>query len=246
MLWIDIGWVLAFALTSTTTQDPPPAVDGLTFHVRVEGERPTFPPYDVSKVTHCKEHHPEGIERERLIADANGNLANVLVIVKKGHEALERPEPSEEAVLIDQVNCQYVPHVVVVHTGQKLEIRNSDPILHNVHGIPAVNFPEFNFAQVRKGQATIRKFRKPEIGLFLKCDIHSWMSAWIHVVDHPWYALTGTDGRATVRGLPPGKYTFTVWHEVFRGDRAKTVEVEVKADGNAPVEVVFEMPKRKS
>ena len=95
-------------------------------------------------------------------------------------------------------------------------------MLHNVHGLPFAN-REFNFG-IFKGQAMQRTFAKPEI-FKVKCDVHGWMAAWIGVFDHPYFAMTDADGRFTIKGLPPGKYTLEVWHERLKGPPAEiTVE----------------------
>jgi hypothetical protein len=74
----------------------------------------------------------------------------------------------------------------------------------------------------------------------IKCDVHPWMNAWIHVLDHPFFSVTGEDGTFTIRGLPPGKYTLTAWHETLG---TKTADVTVEEGKPASVDITFDAAK---
>lgn len=157
---------------------------------------------------------------EDAIVSADKAIANVFVQVKGVKGTFSAPkEPAE----IDQNKCIYKPHVVVVHVGQTLNIKSSDDTMHNIHGLPNLN-KEFNETQDKAGSVAPKTFSVPEIGIKIKCDIHPWMGAWLHVVDHPFWAKTGPDGKFTIGKLPAGKYMVEVWHEKFKG---KPVEVTV-------------------
>jgi hypothetical protein len=102
--------------------------------------------------------------------------------------------------------------------GETLTIMNSDPILHNVHTYDesAGSKSVFNIAQPIRGQKTPIKstlFKKP--GLYsVTCDAgHPWMSAYIMVMDHPYYALTDANGNFIINNVPPGRYKLRLWHE---------------------------------
>lgn len=158
---------------------------------------------------------------EDVVVGENNALANVLVYVKSGLTG--KYDPPKEAAEIDQLKCQYRPHVVVVQVGQTLNIKNSDETMHNIHGLPSLN-KEFNEGQAQKGMVSPKVFTVPEIGIKIKCDVHSWMGAWLHVVDHPFWAKTGTDGKFSIDKLPKGKYMIEAWHEKYK---TKPVEVTV-------------------
>jgi plastocyanin len=146
------------------------------------------------------------------------------VYVKKGAEGKKPTEAPAQAV-INQVGCHYEPHVLGIVVGQELLIKNSDDLLHNIHALPFSN-KEFNFGQPTKGLEEKKTFTTQEVMVKVKCDVHPWMSAWIGVVDHGFYAVTGADGKYAIPGgLPDGKYTVEVWHE---GYKSVTSEVEVK------------------
>jgi plastocyanin len=158
---------------------------------------------------------------EELVVGADNAVANVLVHIKKAPEG-KHAAPTDKKE-IDQSGCVYKPHVVVVHVGQTLTIKNSDDTSHNIHGTPKLN-PEFNEGQGSAGMTSDKTFSQKEIGIKIKCDVHPWMSARLHVMDHPFWALTGTDGKFEIKGLPKGTYTVEVWHEKLK---AKPVEVTV-------------------
>jgi plastocyanin len=138
-------------------------------------------------------------------------LANVFVYVKDGLGNYVFDTPTEPA-RIDQKECRYHPHVFGMRVGQPLEILNSDPTLHNIHALPKGN-QEFNTGQPIQGMKTTHTFTAREVMVPFKCDVHGWMNAYVGVLDHPYYAVTGNDGKFELKSLPPGTYTIEAWHE---------------------------------
>jgi hypothetical protein len=149
---------------------------------------------------------------ETLVVNPNGTLKWALVGLR-GNVPGKYPPP-EEPVVMDQIGCVFVPHVVGAMVGQPIEYRNSDPVSHNIRGTATRNLP-FNSIFSPKG-STRSKFDMAEVGVALKCDIHFWMSSYIHVFAHPFFAVTGDDGSFTISGVPPGKYTLLAWHETLK------------------------------
>ena len=96
----------------------------------------------------CASLHPDVVHTEKIVHDGNGNLANVFVYVKEGLTGSYPPPSSSH--LLDQVGCQYTPHISGMQVDQTLVIRNSDPTLHNVHAMPKIN-NEFNMGQPFQG-----------------------------------------------------------------------------------------------
>ncbi len=175
----------------------------------------------------CAGMHSEGVSTQAIVAEG-GNLANVFVYVKEGVSG-SYSAPAEPAVL-DQQGCTYMPHVSGVQTGQKVVIRNSDATLHNVHALPTNN-PEFNQGQPFQNMELEKTFDNAEVMVRFKCDVHPWMSAYMGVLDHPFFAVTGADGSFTIEGLPAGDYVVETWHESL-GSRTQNVTV---GDGAAAV-----------
>jgi hypothetical protein len=155
----------------------------------------------------CGKINPSKVTTRHYVVGKDGGLANVFVYLKDAQAAA----PAGDATLLDQVGCMYEPYIMGVVTGQKFKIRNSDPELHNVHATPKIN-KEFNFGQPLKGQVTEKSFDKPEVLVRMKCDVHPWMFAYVGVVDHPYFAVSDTDGNFKISGVPDGKYTVVAYH----------------------------------
>jgi hypothetical protein len=98
--------------------------------------------------------------------------------------------------------------------GQRLSVINSDPVTHNIHPMAEIN-REWNHSQGAGDPPLARKFLKPEVMIRVKCNIHSWMHAFIGVVAHPYYAVTGPDGKFKIENLPPGDYVLEAWQETL-------------------------------
>jgi plastocyanin len=158
----------------------------------------------------CAGLHPGPVDSNE-IALKNGKLANVFVYVKSGLEGKSFPVPAEKKH-VDQRGCLFSPRVLGVQVGQAVELTNGDATLHNVHALPAAN-AESNDPQPQGAPPFDKRFDKPEVMVPLRCDIHPWMAAYVGVVPHPYYAVSGEDGTFVIPNLPPGKYTLAAWHE---------------------------------
>ena len=148
---------------------------------------------------------------------------------------------SAPAVVLDQKGCLYSPGIIAIQTGQKLIVKNSDPVLHNVHLNPTVadnekaNDASINSAQMAGAPDINYAFPKPEKFLKFQCDVHPWMFAWVTIEDSPYYCLTGADGKFVIKNVPPGKYTIEAAH---RKAGATSQEIEVK-DQDVTVNFTF-------
>lgn len=162
---------------------------------------------------------------ESIVLGEDPALQNVFVYVKDGLGNLTFPIPTEPVVL-DQQKCRYVPRVFGIRVGQPLEVHNSDPLLHNVRSAGKINQP-FNMGEPVKGVSFTRTFTTSEVMVPFRCDVHAWMQAWAGVLTHPFFGVTGTDGRVSLAGLPPGTYTVEAWHEEL-GTRESTVTIAAK------------------
>jgi len=206
--------------------------------IKFEGKKRKPRKVDVSADVKCAELHKDApLFSETVVLGENNELANVIVYVSKGLEKYSFDAPTEPVVL-DQKGCHYVPHVLAVMVGQKVTIKNDDPTLHNVHAMPEVN-EGFNASQ-KQGDTKDVSFESAEI-FGVKCDVHPWMGSRIGVFEHPFFAVSGKDGKYEIAKLKllPGKYTLTAVHEKY-GEQ--TQEIEVK-DGDTSVTADFTFKK---
>ena len=197
----------------------PATAGNIAGRISFEGTAPARAPMRMDSDPNCVS---QGATDEAVVVGADGALQNVFVYVKDGLGALQFPVPATTAIL-DQQGCRYVPHVIGAQVGQPVEIINSDPTLHNVHAIPSVN-QEFNTGQPIKGMKSTHTFSTKEVMVPFKCDVHGWMRAYVGVLDHPFFAVTGPDGTFSLQGLPPGTYTVEAWHETL-GTQTQTVTI---------------------
>lgn len=184
----------------------------------------------------CAKKHDAPVPTGMLVLGDGNALGNVFVQVKNPPGG-DHQTPSEP-VVIDQKGCIYVPRVAGVMVGQPLQFKNSDGILHNVHGLPKSN-REFNIGMPPTLTEKNVTLNKPEPAFKVKCDVHPWMNSFVAVMTHPYFAVTGADGRFELGDLPAGTYTIEAWHEKL-GVRT----AEVKVDGGAvSQDFAFKIPK---
>ncbi len=218
--------VLLISCGSGTNQSAVPASSGATApaatpidsatagsvsgKVTFEGTPPAPQPIKLSSDPFCESAN-SGLTTETEMVGANGVMGNVFVYVKDGLGSRTFAPPSDP-VTLDQKGCRYTPHVIGIQAGQPLQVINSDNTLHNVHGLAKAN-KEFNAGQPIQGMKMTHTFSTKEVMVPFKCDVHSWMNAWVGVLDHPYYSVSGPDGTFSLKGLPPGTYTIEAWHE---------------------------------
>ena len=201
-------------------EDPSPVLAGGGLAFKISGKVSFGGPAPKVKLNRqmasdpmCAMLHAEPPPKDDFVVSPEGGVRWAFVYIKKGLEG-RLFHPPAEPVTIQQEGCTYAPHVAGVMVGQALIFHNSDPLLHNVHGLPFVN-KEFNFGQPR-GALNRMKPTSSEIMVKVICDIHPWMGAWVGVLDHPFFAVTDGFGNFTLDDVPAGKYTLAVWHEKLR------------------------------
>ena len=131
------------------------------------------------------------------------------------HPQLKKPK--EKELVFDQKNCRFQPHTLLVRTDQTVVLKSGDPIGHNTHWFPIRNaaFNVLIAPNNRKGEkvdASHNKMREL-LPLQIKCDIHTWMTAYWLVLDHPYMAITDKDGKFNIDKIPEGKHEFRFWQE---------------------------------
>jgi plastocyanin len=221
----------------TDVEEAPPVVahaGSITGRVMFQGEAPVMPVFDMSSNPSCGRQHATPQRAETVVVNGNGTLRNVFIWIKSGLPAARWTPPAHPAVL-DQKGCVFEPHVLGIMRGQPLEIRNSDPVNHNVHAESRTN-PPWNESQPPHAKAALKRFDAAEVMFPVGCSVHPWMRSFIAVSPHPFFAVTGEDGAFTLGGVPPGSYTIEAVHEKYGRKEGK---VTVAANGRVTVDFVF-------
>ena len=224
----------ATSSTQQATAIDQSTVGEVTGTVKFEGAKPKLTRIMMDQDPVCVKKHNGAVYTEDGEVNSNGTLPNVFVYVKDGADQYSFPTPSD-SVTLDQDGCMYKPHVLGIMVGQDFHVVSSDPTTHNIHPMPMSN-REWNMSQAPGAMPIDQKFARPEIMIPVKCNQHPWMRAYIGVMKNPFYAVTGSDGSFTLKGLPPGDYTIGAWTATFGTQEQK---VTVPAKGTATLSFTF-------
>jgi plastocyanin len=197
--------------------------------VKFKGTAPAAKQLEATKdVQVCGKHK---IMDESLVVGADGGLANAVVSITN----IAKGKPMDKASpVLDQVGCQYKPHVLAFPAGAEVQIQNSDGILHNIHTYSQAN-PSINRAQPKFKKVLKETFAKPE-NIKVTCDAHNWMTGWYAVQYNPYYAVTDAAGAFKLTDVPAGEYELKVWHETL-GESTQKVTVGAGAAATANFEL---------
>lgn len=176
----------------------------------------------------CGGDRPAG----NMLVNQDGGIKNVVLSIKGVKSG--KPWGFSEEFVYDQVNCTFVPHVLLMQPRMSGVVKNSDSIGHNFHTISKGVF-NTNKKINAAAQMAVKgnKIRRPGI-VRVKCDIHSWMSGWWYVAETPYAVLTDENGGFSITDIPAGSYTVKIWHEVL-GESEQSVVVE--ASGTTEINV---------
>lgn len=210
--------------------------------VTYDGDVPARPMMKATKDQHCVDHL-KGAKSEVLVVSKEGGIKNVVVYLRARGA---KPTIPSKNPSMDQVNCIYFPHVLVVTEGTTVDVKSSDPVAHNVHSHATKNEAP-NWQIPGPGKALPLKLVKREAIKFT-CDIHDWMSGYIFVAENDYYAATGYKGKDgkwissddyedsndsgvyAIADIPAGKYRIQAWHEELGTTKAKPVDVSTSGD----------------
>ena len=206
---------------------PPAAGSGrITGKVTVAGLAPKLANLPVTRdLKTCGTSKPD----ESLEVGPGGGVKNAVLWLLDGPKPKKGDKPK---AILDQKQCEFTPHIVVLPVGGTLEIVNGDKLFHNVHARDA-DKTVFNYAMPVPNHVIPRPMKAPAL-LRVTCDVHPWMRAWVDVLPTTAFAVTDESGTYTIADVPPGKYKLKLWHERL-GE--KQHEVEVAAGGTATIDL---------
>ena len=138
---------------------------------------------------------------------------------------------------IDQKGEMFMPHILAVQSGTRVDFPNSDVMYHNVFSFSKVK--RFDLGRYPKGQSRSVIFDR--VGLVrVFCEIHSHMSAFVMVLPHRYFDTTDASGTYRIPKIPPGRYHVVVWNDQFRSARR---EVVLKSGEDAELDIVLELSR---
>ena len=214
-------------------------------HVKYDGKAPRSKRLKMDADPVCGASHSSPVYSESFKMGADGSMAEALVYLRNVSYSGGAPA---DPVVLDQNGCIYHPHVLGMVAGQELLIKNSDATMHNIHSRPKVN-KEFNFAMPKVVKEKKASFATSEADPFyIKCDVHPWMKAWVLVSDHPYFAVTDTNGNFSIDGIPAGTYEVVCWQEKFSGKKKNPILLNATvtiSDGETTQDFTFTRPKPK-
>jgi hypothetical protein len=174
--------------------------------------------------------------QDELLVVQPGTMGIRDVVVKlinvPASDGYDRPQ-----LTLDQVGCQYIPHVLPVQVNQQVKLLTSDPVFHNVHWVSRRN-GDVNVGLPRSGDFKLWRYVAEE-NLRLKCDVHPWMEAHVIVIPHPFFDATDAGGTFTIPQVPAGEYEIVAWHRLLGEQRGR---VSVSAAGEAVIDFRFTGP----
>jgi plastocyanin len=226
MLWVCVVVGLVAADATAETYQVDPTINGVTVQGRIKlsglpKENAPIPVYRDNE--YCGDTSLGEISAVDSSANGSGNVVVSLVGVERGKPLI----PSESPLIleIESKKCRFSPHLSTAAVGTVLEVRNLDPILHNLHVRRDTRFGPTVMNVIQP--AGTRSVQKPfsEAGfLDVRCDVHAFMSAFVHVFDHPYYTTADPTGNFAIKEVPPGVYKLRIWHEQL-GTRERTIKV---------------------
>ena len=227
-----LGVVFSLVLVFLGTVGLSAGAATLSGRVSFEGDAPDRKRIRMNADPKCAALHRRAFYFKEVLVGEEGELSDVFVHIKSGLEEKKYRAP-REAVVIDQKGCWYEPHVFGIQVGQTLEVLNSDPTTHNVNASP-----EFNAAMPSVLKKIKKKFKKPHMMLTVKCNVHPWMTAFVGVMEHPFFSVSGEDGAFEIADLPAGDYVIEAWHEKLG---TMTQEITIGEDESKEIQFTFKL-----
>ena len=204
---------------------------GISGTIHFQGKAPALRPILMDKDPVCASKQTGTVLPEDGRVNSNATLPNAFVYISKGTGSLSGHVPAN-SVTLTQRGCTFAPHVLGIMVGQPLQVVTEDPTAHNIHVSATKGNRDWNVTQQPGTPSVTTKFSQSAIMVPVHCNIHPWMEAYIGVVTNPYFAVTGDDGSFSIKNVPPGDYTLSVWTATF-GTQERSVTVRAGESASA-------------
>ena len=181
--------------------------------VKWQGSLPHLIPSEIDKdQAVCDPQGQKHRDLERLLVAPDGGVANTIVYIRNISRGKAMDLPTVHRSL-NQKECRYEPHILLVPVDATLSVKSSDPVLHTVH---MSGSSDYNLPFTTQGQEISRPMNREGL-VSLRCNAgHVWMNGEMIVARHPYYAVTDRDGNFELTDVPPGDYELVAWHEGWK------------------------------
>ena len=207
--------IIVVALTSLAYSDEPAKTGTIVGAVRYLGEVP-----EPQKILTTDGNT---IVHNDIVADPKSKGLRYVAVLLEKPPATKKAE-NAKPIVVDQHDMIFVPRVVAVQEGQKVRFENNDNCNHAVQSFSAKQANQFNVV-TPQGQPFEFLFESQKTPVMIGCPIHNWMKAWVHVVPHPWFAVTDAKGNFKIADVPAGKHVLTFIHPDTGFREARSIEV---------------------
>ena len=163
------------------------------------------------RVTKDQDYCGETLPNETYLIHPGGGLKNVVVFIEFAPAG--KPADYQKENFLYNDGCRYAPRVLAFQKGERLRVKSNDPKLHIPHGYLGER-TVFNLSLPFKNTTIDASSKIRQAGMMkVVCDTHAWMLGFVHVFDHPFFAVSNDQGMFAIPDLPPGNYVLKAWHE---------------------------------
>lgn len=201
------------------------------------------PPYPVTKIIRVKKKVKDSCADQQisksLLVSPEGGVANTVLWLEGDFKEPLNKNFSSPFATLNQINCNFEPHIVLLFPDSKLKILNSDSLAHDVRAFDQSSMV-FRIDTPMHYKPEERSFDRPGI-YTIRCGLHPWMHAFVVKTSHSYYAVSDEKGEFVLKNIPEGNYQLYLWHETL-GTAKKSVDIK---SATPPFLYTFKNPRKR-